>query len=411
MHLKSVFISSYTFIKDGIRTNDSGPVVPMMRFFTERSGSVFLLEQPLPGSDDLRAFLTCYRRGREKKTVMGASFRLGRKTRTFDSNRTYMRLKFRDIVSNFWALLRNYRRFRSNPVNLFVGVECVNAVCGLVFKKLGLVETVAYYVFDWAPDRYPNSLVNKLYIFLDRIATYHSDATWNITYTIGEARKEILGYDERRMSPQIYVPYSPDFSEELIRPDSDVDSDLVVYAGGLIPENGPALLLEAFCLVLERYPKARLLVIGGGQQERELRAFVEDRGVEESVTFTGYIAKESEVLELQSSGAIGVAPYPVAPGSRKPFGDVIKIRMYFKSGLVTVTTPVPPVWREIEQESLGIVTADDSAARIAEAILRLLQDKETLFTLRHNVIDKAKKSTWEATFSFALKEMGIGLDN
>ena len=41
--------------------------------------------------------------------------------------------------------------------------------------------------------------------------------------------------------------------------------------------------------------------------------------------------------------------------TRKKFGDVIKIRMYFASGIPTITSDVPPVFKEIVREKLGIV--------------------------------------------------------
>ena len=410
MKINTVFLSSYTFIRDGIRTNNSGPVVPMIRFFRNIAESVYLLEQPLPGSDKLEPFITTWNSKRlDRKAVMQRAFLFGKDEKEFDSNKTYFRLKIRDLFSNVWAITKNHMDFRRRPISLFVGVESLNAICGIAFRKLGLVERVVYYIFDWAPDRYPNRVTNFVYLLLDRIAVYYADATWNITYTIAEARKNILNYNERKMSPQINVPYSPEFSEAFVRSEKDVDSDLVVFAGGLIPENGPELLLKAFRIVLKEYPHAKLLVIGGGQQEHELRAHVLRSGLQEAVTFTGFVSDESKVMELQSKGAIGAAPYPNMPGSRKPFGDVIKVRMYFTCGLVTVSTSVPPVSTEISEEGLGIVTSDDSPEEFAKGILELLRDKHQLFAMRLNVLNKARKSTWEYTYRRALSKMAIRL--
>ena len=407
MRLKKIFLSTYTFIKDGVRTNNSGPVVPMMRFFRDNAECVCLLEQPLPGSDNLQVCLTVWdSQLPEMKFVLHQALLLGKDVTTFDSNKTYFRLKLRDLFSNIWALFKYIRSFKE-PISIFIGVESINAICGIVFEKFGLVEKTVYYVFDWAPDRYSNSLINKIYLFMDRVATYYSDATWNITYAIGEARKEILHYNEHKMSPQIYVPYSPDFSEAFIQPEKDIDTNLVIYAGGLIPENGPDILLEAFRMVLHEYHEARLIIIGGGELQESLITYVTKWNMQKAVTFSGYISDEKKVLELQSQGAIGVAPYPFMPGSRKPYGDVIKIRMYFVSGLVTVSTPVPPVTREIKEERLGVVTVDDSPEELAKGILGLLYDKKRLFELRRNVIRKAKKSTWAITYATALNKMGI----
>ena len=264
-----------------------------------------------------------------------------------------------------------------------------------------------YYIFDWSPFRYKNPILNKIYIYLDKIATYYSDYTWNITYTIEQARKEILKYNPSRMSPQLYVPYSFDFDETKILPDSEIDTDLIIYSGGLIEENGPQIFLQACAIIVEKKPEAKFLIIGGGGIEEKLKEFVNINNLKDKVSFTGYITDQEKILELQCSGAIGVAPYPIMKESRKSFGDVIKIRMYFASGLVVVSTPVPPVSNEIAEEELGYRSADDSAEEIAKGICLFLEDKELLFKYRKNVIKKAQSNSWEKNYSSALALMGL----
>jgi len=409
MRFNSVFISTYTFIYNGSHTNNSGPVIPLRDFFNKRAKTVYLLEQPLPGSDFHDTVLTVFREAKESERVTKNFFFSRTPAQRVDSNKTYIRLKLRDIFSNFYFFFKNYRAFRTQKVDLFIGLESINALCGVIMKKAGLVDKVVYYIFDWAPDRYSNPVLNRIYIWLDKMATYHSDSTWNITYTIGEARKNILRFDEGRMSPQLYVPYCVNFDEGNILPDDRVDPNLIVYSGGLIEENGPYLLLEAYRLVMDRHPESRLLIIGGGGVEGKLREYIKEHGMENNVEITGYIASEKKVMELQCRGAIGVAPYPVMKGSRKPFGDVIKIRMYFACGLVTVSTPVPPVSKEIAEEKLGYRTANDSPEGIAVGICMFLKDKKVLFEYRRNVIRKARLSNWENNYSNALSKMNMSV--
>ena len=400
-----VFIASYTFIYKGIRTNNAGPVIHLWNYFKRRAKVLYLLEQPLPGSDTLDTILTIIRNGKTEKAIRKNFFFSTTPQERLDSNKTYMKLKLRDIVSNFYFMLKYFTALKKQKIELFVGLESLNAICGIIMRKIGLVDKVVYYIFDWAPDRYPNPVINKLYIWLDKIATYYSDYTWNITYTIGEARKNILGYDQSKMSPQLYVPYCVNFNERNILSEEAVDDNLLIYSGGLIEENGPHLLLDAYKLVMQRFPDSKLLIIGGGGMESELRRFIIDNSMDNNVTITGYIAEEGKVLELQRRGVLGIAPYPIVKGSRKPFGDVIKIRMYFASGLVTVSTPVPPVSKEIEEERLGYRTKDDNPEEIAYGICMFLEDKRLLFEYRENVIKKAKIGNWEDNYNRAIRAM------
>lgn len=407
LKLRNIAISTYTFIYNGIRTNNSGPVIPLFDFFKKRAKTIYLLEQPLPGSDTLDICFSVISNQDTVEVSYKRFFFLKYLTNNLDTRKTYIRLKLRDIFSNFYFLLKKYHIFRTQKIDLFIGVESINAIFGIFLKKIGIVNKVVYYIFDWAPDRYSNPIMNRVYLWLDKIATYYADYTWNITYTIEYAKIQILSYNKNKMSPQIYVPYSVEVNEKKLLPNEKINTDLVVYSGGLIEENGPDLLLKAFKLVIQQYPDAKLLIIGGGGIEQSLRQLVTENNMNDKVEFTGYIANEEEIIDLQCKAAIGVAPYPAIKRSRKPYGDVIKVRMYFACGLVVVSTPVPPVSKEIEEEKLGLKTKDDSPETIANGILLFLKNKRLLFDYRANVIAKAKKSSWERNYSNALSKMSF----
>lgn len=410
MKVKNVFISSYTHICNGIRTNSSGPILPLKKFFAPKVNNLFLVEQPLPGSDSLNTQLTLIKDGVESFNCEKNFFFSKFSQKNLNVNKTYSILKIRDFFSNFFFFIHYFRKLKIKKFDLFIGVECINAISGVILKKLGFVDTVVYYIFDWAPDRYSNHLINKIYIFLDKIATYYADFTWNITYTIGEARVSILHYDPKRMSPQLYVPYCVDFDDTHILSEDQIDPNTIIYAGGLIEENGPELLINAFKLVLKINPLAKLLIIGGGPLENKIHQSIVKEGLSNSILMTGYVEDINKIFELQSKGAIGIAPYPIIKGSRKPFGDVIKIRMYFASGLVIVSTPVPPVSKEIKDEDLGFITDDDSPEELARYISLLLNDKDLLFTFRENVIHKAQQSNWSDNYIKTLRDMGLSIE-
>ncbi len=65
------------------------------------------------------------------------------------------------------------------------------------------------------------------------------------------------------------------------------DAPLVVYLGRLAPEKNVTTLLEAFALVRQAVSDARLLLVGDGPSEGELRAFASRLGLDDAVHFTG----------------------------------------------------------------------------------------------------------------------------
>jgi len=400
--LNSVLISTYTHIHNGVRTNGSGPVNPLLKFFAQFANiTVYIIEQPLPHSDFKEIIFRKIQGGEELLSIQKPIL-FSFPNQELHSNKTYLRLKLRDLISNFAFIYPHIEK----KVDLFIGLESVNASCGSILKKMNFVNEVVYYIFDWAPDRYENQIMNKIYLGLDKFASYTCDSTWNITYTIGEARLNLLGYNPKKLSPQLYVPYSYNYSSANIAEDEDVNTNLIVYSGGLIQENGPHILIDSFRIVLESFHKAKLLIIGGGDGEKRIEKQIKDHGLENNVQVTGYISDEEKIIKLQKKAAIAVAPYPIMKRSRKPYGDVIKIRMYFACGLPVISTPVPPVIKEIRDEGLGKVALDDSPESIAQEIMKYLSNPSKIFEDRKRVLEKAKKSNWCDNYSNALQKMG-----
>lgn len=411
MKLKNVFVVTYTFIYNGVRTNSSGPAIPLMDFFKKHTNKLYFLEQPLPGSDFMDTQFTTFYLGMQTsiKKINFIFSRLDPQKLRYvvkaAKTKTYIRLKLRDIFSNFYFFLRNLNQIRDEKIDLYIGVECINAFCGIFLKKIGLVKIVVYYVFDWIPYRYKNPIMGWLYIWLDRFATYNADYSWNITYKIAEGREKLFKFDRKKMSPQLYVPYSISLISNKVLPVDKIDKNLIIYSGYMTDINGPMLAIEAFDKVVKKFPKAKLLMIGGGEQENELIKYIKINNLSKHITMVGYIADQNKVIDLQCKGIIGLAPYRHMKESGKFYGDVIKIRMYFACGLVVISTDVPPVSKEIKEENLGIVVKNDRADNFADAIIELLENRKKLSIMRTNVVKKAKDSSWEKTYMKTLRRM------
>src|SRR3989344_3727201 len=106
--LNSIVFATFAVRSHGQRTATNGMIEPMTYFFTKRSKRFTLIEQPHPAGE--------------------------------------------------FVFIRN-RRY-----DLFIGLEAVNAIAGILLRKLGIVKTVVYYVSDYSPDRYKPKWVNDLYL-------------------------------------------------------------------------------------------------------------------------------------------------------------------------------------------------------------------------------------------------------
>ncbi len=79
------------------------------------------------------------------------------------------------VYSIIWCFGKNEK------YDIFFGVDPLNALAGLVLKKLGRVEKVVYYTIDYFSQRFPNKIVNSLYHFIDKICVRYADETWNLS--------------------------------------------------------------------------------------------------------------------------------------------------------------------------------------------------------------------------------------
>ena len=62
-----------------------------------------------------------------------------------------------------------------------------------------------------------------------------------------------------------------------------------IALGRLSPEKNYARLLEAFSTVLVEHPDTRLLILGTGPLDGELRSLASDLGIAHRVTFVGHV--------------------------------------------------------------------------------------------------------------------------
>lgn len=357
----------------------------------------------MPSSDDLLPTLDIYRGGELISHRVFPRCLLGWwLPRSPRSERTYLRLKLRDLASTAWFTVLALRF--SRRADLVIGVECLNALWSWGMRRLSRARKTVYYLFDFSPRRYPARLFNRFYLFLDRAATYSASATWNISPAMEEARLR-LGYDPRRMARQLTVPYGLERVAGETVGEAPGEGTRLAYAGGLNDENGVMLLPELLEILARRLPDVTLTVMGAGSREDDLRREFRRRGTGALVSFRGYLPAE-ETWDLLRGCHLGLAPYYPAE-TTKMYGDVIKIKTYLSAGLPVITTSVPPIARDVAERAMGEVVPYD-AARWAEAAERLIRDRDRYLACRRNALEFVRGQTWERILSRAVAETFAG---
>ena len=400
-HDKKILVATFSPWINGRRLPTNGSFEPLRDFFKTRVKKLVMIDQVMPGSETVMPKIEIYRKDQKPQTVSSGPglyllYPLLKFKNTVD---THIIFKIRDFFSVVdWCL-----RDRSS-YDYFIGLESVNALAGLLMKKLGLIRNVIYYISDYAPDRYRKKWFNRLYLSLDRFCAVHTDFIWDVSRAMQPARIK-AGLNKEKSAQVIHVPNGL-FPDQLgILPAGKILPFSLVYFGTLGEINGVDLVLEAMPLILKKYPQAIFHVIGGPDIEiRRLKKKTAELKLSKKVKFYGFIEDNSEVSAILRKIKVSVIPYPDIPGSPRLYADANKIRAYAGAGLPIVTTHVPPLGRIAAGRGAAILVKD-KAENIAAAVIQIFADNRLYSKLRKASIDFARGCLWENSFDRAFAEM------
>lgn len=400
----SVFIATFSIYEKGKRLPKNGMVEPMISFFAPKVKNLLLLDQPHPTSNTINPFIEKYENGNlVKKYRLSAIlyFPIYLYCRMEKKGLTRVSYKMRDFFSVIFIALTQKENY-----DLFIGLEGINTLAGIILKKLGKVKVVAYYVSDYSPNRFSKfekKLFNTLYLWLDRFCVEHADFTWDVSSAMQEGRLK-NGLNPKKKYRVIHAANGLFPSQIKSLPISKRTPNSLVYLGTLEPDFGVELAIKAFKEVKSKYTKAILRIIGGGKELPTLKRLAQKLKLRNSVIFYGFVGDNDEAARIVRTSYVGLAPYRAFPESVRWYGDAGKIRQYLASGLPVVTTHVPPLGRYMVEQGAGIMVKD-TVKDFSDGIIRLLSDR----ALYARLTDFAKKisryNTWENTYSKALRDM------
>lgn len=201
-------------------------------------------------------------------------------------------------------------------------------------------------------------------------------------------------------------------------PREDTDTQRLLYVGRVSPEKGVHTLLQAFALVVERFPRARLDIVGGrgampiqllvalsddplvcalkrfygadgtSDYPQRLDGMVRDAGLEHSVTFHSYLPHKEIVSYYQRADVV------VNPSLSETFG--ISIVEGMACAVPVVGTSVGGMLDTVVDD-VGRLVPPEDPQRLAEAICDVLQDRALARRMGANGRHRAlTKFTWSA---------------
>ena len=258
--------------------------------------------------------------------------------------------------------------FWQYPAELYIGVDNLNTLTGLLLRRCGKVERVIYYVIDYVPNRFKANWLNRLYHWLDRYCVSQADETWNLSEAMATERARV-GLSTEAGSRQRTVPIGTHQLKPAVKSSRSEFFPELIFLGILSPEQGIELLLEAWPKILVAVPKARLTIIGSGPLADSVRSS------RVPIRFLGYLPEQADVDKYLATADIGLAPYEIRPDSFKQFTDPGKIKSYLGAGLPIVMTNISAIAQEIKRAGAGKIVTNDVEV-LVEAIVSLATNSD-----------------------------------
>ncbi len=242
---------------------------------------------------------------------------------------------------------------------------------------------------------------NALYGWMARVAAHQAAA---ITTNSPQLGKDLvgLGADPNKLSTIIYGVdtdeiYPSDKGVAAKRQELGVKPHelLILAVGRLVAKKGFPYVIRAMPKVLEAVPKAKLVIVGDGDQRAELEALVDELKLSESVVMPGFASRDQIQVLYNAANAF------VLPSIRDDAGNLddqsVALVEAMATGTPVVATNFPGYGIVIEEGRNGHLTKERDPDDIAHALIDILQDPKRLQAMADRSLELIQqKFSWPA---------------
>lgn len=142
------------------------------------------------------------------------------------------------------------------------------------------------------------------------------------------------------------------------------DTFVVGMVGRMSPQKAPDVFIKMAKQVKEKVPNAHFIIVGNGNQEGEIRRYVEDNGFAESLHITGWVDNPMSYVEL----------FDVACLLSRWEGFGLALPEYMMAGKPIVASRVDAIPNIVRDGENGLLVEVDDAIGASEAVLRIYNE-------------------------------------
>lgn len=152
------------------------------------------------------------------------------------------------------------------------------------------------------------------------------------------------------------------------------DRTLVLFSGLISHDRGVEVAIDAIARLRVRQPgRFALLIVGEGPMRAELQERVRALGLEQDVRLAGWM-DYAKLPDVVTHSDIGILPFHDCEHIRASLAN--KLFEYMALGLPIIVSDIPVQTRIVEDTGCGLVFPPNDSEALAEAMLRLADDRE-----------------------------------
>ncbi len=378
-------ISDKFVVSAGHITEAYGPVQAAKNYLIKNAGEFISIEHPFSYSGLEGTVVEFYKGGSLVKKEKGHK-------RSSNSLMQWARDYFFNI---------SFMKKLKKKADVFLAVDNLNAASGIKLKKQGLAGSLVYYIIDHMDRRFSNPVFNFLYETADRGACEKSDYIWSLSPRIAEAKEKRFEFERKK---NLIVPVGIELDKiSPFKKEEKLKSREMVFMGVLDKTKGVQVMIEAMKDITEKVKEAKLIIIGTGPYEPELKKQAEKLNLLENIEFMGAMGHD-EIFKIIPRFRVGLAPYSDDPNSYTYYADPTKPKEYLGCGLPLVITNVPWIAEEADKRPMGVV-CNYNKEEIAKAAVKLLEDDGFYETCLNNAVEFASGLSWDNIYKEAFEKM------
>lgn len=267
----------------------------------------------------------------------------------------------RNAVATVWSLCKLFRRLDPDVVHSYLWESNFYSRIAATICRVPVVVISEQNIYR---DK------QRSQIAIDKLLSYVTDRIVACSESVEEftARQERIPHHKFTVIYNAVDPaeFEPNRGRRTVLKELDIDPDatILITVGSLSEQKGHEYLLRAMAS-LPNGCDPKLLIVGGGGLEPDLRELASDLGVDESVHFLG---QRRDVPDLLGASDLFVFPslwegLPIA---------LVEASM---AGLPVVASDIDPI-REVTGDDGGRLVPPEDPTALASAIEELLSDKE-----------------------------------